>query len=187
VEARSVTGSGDAGKRRTLLLVSGLGTLALDAAVLLIERRLDSLGGPSILDLEFAGSSAKVAQIASEWGSEGLHYARLQLWIDFAFMVCYGTFFLLAGLATRDFARSRDLPRLAAAGAFIPYFAVAAALFDACENVIWLLALSGDAGSLAPIGTACAAMKFSLIAMAIVYAVCGLLFWLWSLRRAGIR
>jgi hypothetical protein len=181
------SGIGGIRRQKTLLLAFGLGALVLDAAVLLIERHLDGFGGPSIIDLEFAGSSARVAQIASEWGGEGLRYARLQLWIDFAFMVFYGGFFLLAGLSTRDFALSRGLRRLAAGGVFIPYFAVAAALFDACENVIWLLGLDGHATSLAPVGTACAAMKFSLIAIAIAYALCGLAAWLWSLRTAGSR
>lgn len=173
--------------RRRLLLVSGIATVALDAAVLLIERHLDSLGGPSIIDLEFAGSAGRVAQIASEWGGQGLQYARLQLWLDFAFMASYGAFFLLAGLATRDFARARNLGWLAAAGRVVPYFAVAAALFDACENVVWLLVLGGRAGSLAPVGTGCAVMKFALIGIAIAYALCGLLAWLWSLRTGESR
>lgn len=187
MEAQPAAVSGNGRGRKALLLGFGLGVIVLDAAVLLIERHLDGLGGPSIIDLEFAGSSARVAQIASEWGSNGLHYARLQLWIDFAFMVSYGGFFMLAGLATRDFARAHSLRWLAAGGIFIPYFAVAAAMFDACENVIWLLGLDGRATSLAPVGTACAVMKFTLIAIAIAYSVCGLSLWLWSLRRAGNR
>lgn len=174
-------------RRRRLLVVSGIATVALDAAVLLIERRLGSLGGPSILDLELAGSSAKVARIASEWGPDGLHYARLQLWIDFAFMLSYGTFFTLAGLTTRDLARAQGRRWLARTGLVVPFFAAAAAAFDACENVIWLLVLGGHAGSLAPVGSACAALKFALIGTAIAYAICGLLLWVWSLRTAGSR
>lgn len=156
-------------------------------ALAVIDQRLEKTGGPSILGLEFAGSSDQVSQIASEWGSHGVYLARLSLWIDFGFMVSYGAFFTLAGLATRDFARERDWRALATAGLVVPYFAVVAAIFDACENSIWLLALGGHATSLAPVATGCAIAKFALIALAIVYAICGLAVWLWSLRRGGSR
>ena len=102
-------------------------------------------------------------------------------------MASYGTFFTLAGLATRSLAQERGLRRLAGAGAVVPFFAGAAAMFDACENVIWLSILRGHAGALAPVGTACAVMKFSLITIAIAYSACGLFLWLWSLRKAGSR
>ncbi|HET9154898.1 MAG TPA: hypothetical protein VFN85_12390 [Solirubrobacterales bacterium] len=174
-------------KDRRLLLVFGLATVVLDAVVLLIERKLGAGGRPSILDLELSGSEARVAEIASEWGADGLRLARIQLWIDFAFMVSYGTFFTLAGLATRTLARERGLRRLAAAGVVVPFFAAAAAVFDACENAIWLLILGGHAGALAPVGTACAVTKFSLIGIAIAYSACGLFLWLLSLRKAGSR
>ena len=102
-------------------------------------------------------------------------------------MLSYGAFFTLAGLATRDFAREHGRRALATAGLVVPYFAVAAAIFDACENSIWLLALGGDATSLPPVATGCAVAKFALIVIAIAYAVCGLIVWLRSLRRAGTR
>jgi hypothetical protein len=189
--AEKFTASGSRGGRRRhrglLLLAFGLATVALDAVVLLIERKLGAGGRPSILDLELSGSAARVAEIASEWGADGLRLARMQLWIDFAFMVSYGAFFTLAGLATRTLAHERGLRRLAAAGAVVPFFAAAAAIFDACENVIWLLILGGHAATLAPVGTACAVIKFSLIGIAIAYSICGLFLWLWTLRPAGSR
>ena len=103
--------------RKQWLVLSGAVTVAFWVALFVIDQRLKDTGGPSILGLEFAGSAEKVEQIASEWGSHGVYLARLSLWIDFGFMVSYGAFFMLAGLATRDFARGHDRRILVAAGA----------------------------------------------------------------------
>jgi hypothetical protein len=76
-------------------------------------------------------------------------------------------------------ARARDWRRLAAIGAVVPFFALAAASFDASENVALLLTLAGNGGSFAPpFAAVCSAIKFTLITIAILYAVCGLVLWL---------
>jgi hypothetical protein len=57
----------------------------------------------------------------------------------------------------------------------VPFFAVAAAMFDATENVFLLLVLEGHGGEHAPlIATICSSIKFTLITIAIVYVVWGL-------------
>jgi hypothetical protein len=90
-------------------------------------------------------------------------------------MLSYGGFFTLAGFATRDLALARDWRRLASAGTILPYFAAAAAMFDAIENVFLLLVLGGHGGEAAPlISTVCSSIKFALIAIAIGYVLCGL-------------
>jgi hypothetical protein len=85
--------------------------------------------------------------------------------------------FALAGFAVRDTARARGWRRLAAIGVVVPFFALAAATFDASENVALLLTLAGNGGSLAPpLAAVCSAIKFTLIAIAIaiLYALSGL-------------
>jgi hypothetical protein len=90
-------------------------------------------------------------------------------------MLSYGLFFALAGFAVRDTARARGWPRLAALGTVVPFFALAAASFDASENVALLLTLAGNGGDLAlPFAAACSTIKFTLISIAILYALCGL-------------
>jgi hypothetical protein len=161
--------------RRQLLIAFGIVTVAFDVALIVIDRRLQATGGPSILGLEFAGSEQRAAEIMAEWGNHGRDLARLSLWIDFGFMLSYGTFFALAALATRDFARERSLRALASIGIATPFFAPAAALFDAAENIAWLLVLGGHGGSFAPpFATACASLKFLFITLAIVYVLWGL-------------
>lgn len=112
----------------------------------------------------------------AEWGDHGQYLARMSLGIDFGFMASYGSFFALAALATRDFARERGLRALAIAGIAAPIFAVSAAVFDAAENIVWLLVLGGHGGEAGPpFATACASLKFLLIGLAIVYVLWGLL------------
>lgn len=173
-----------AGHRKRLLVVAGAATVLFDVALLLIDRGLEATGGPSILGLEFAGNVQRVVEISGEWGSHGLFLARLSLWIDFGFMTSYGAFLTLAALTIRDFARDRNLAKLAAAGAVAPFVAAAAPLFDAAENMTWLLLLGGHGGDLAAsFGTACARLKFLLVGLAILYAILGLVAWLWCRNR----
>jgi len=163
-------------RRKQLLIVFGVAIAAFDLALLVLDQRLEATGGPSILGLEFAGSEHRAVEIMAEWGDHGRDLARLSLWIDFGFMVSYATFFTLAAIATRDFARDRGLRMLAAAGIVAPFLAAAAAVFDAVENIAWLLVLGGRGGSLAPpLATTCASFKFLLIGLAILYVVWGLI------------
>lgn len=161
--------------RKRLLIGFGIAVVVFDIVLLLIDQRLEATGGPSILGLEFAGSATRAHQIMAEWGDHGRYLARLSLWIDFGFMLSYGTFFALAGFATRDFARANGRRALALAGMAAPYCAIAAAAFDAAENIIWLLVLGGHGvGVGPPIATSCASLKFLLIGIAIAYAGWGL-------------
>jgi len=162
--------------RKQWLIFLGIATVALTIVPFFVfERRLEHTGGPEIVGFEFAATKARANQILTEWGPKGRRIAHLSLIVDYAYMLSYGAFFTLAGLATRDLARARDWPRLASAGAILPFFAAAAAMFDAIENVFLLLVLGGHGGEFAPlIATICSSIKFTLIAVAIGYVLCGL-------------
>ena len=162
--------------RKQWLILLGIAMVALTIVPFIVfEKRLEHTGGPGILAFEFAATKTRASQILAEWGPKGRHTARLSLIVDYAYMISYGGFFTLAGLATRDFARARDWRRLAVAGTVVPFFATAAALFDATENVFLLLVLEGHGGEHAPlIATVCSSLKFTLITIAILYVLCGL-------------
>jgi hypothetical protein len=174
---------------KRLLVLIGVAMVAFDIAILALDKRMQSTGGPGIIGLEFAGSKTRVAQIMTDWGTKGRDAARLSLWIDFGFLLSYGAFFTLAGLASADLARRRGWRRLTAAGVVLPFFAMIAATFDASENVALLLALAGHGGSFAPpFATVCASAKFALIAIAITYVLWVLAWRLWQrqpIRRIG--
>jgi hypothetical protein len=169
--------AGSAHRKQALILL-GIATVAFTVLLEAIDPSHVS-HGPSILDFEFAGSRARAAQIIAEWGPKGRSAAHLSLILDYGYMLSYGLFFCLAGFAVRDMARARDRRRLAVVGAVVPFFALAAAGFDASENVALLLTLAGNGGSFAPpFAVVCSAIKFTLIAIAILYAVFGLMLWL---------
>jgi hypothetical protein len=169
-------------QRKQRLILLGIATVTLTIVPFFVfDKRLEHTGGPGIIGLEFAGSKARAAEILTQWAPKGRRLARLSLVVDYAYMFSYGWFFTLAGFATRDLARARDWRRLASGGAILPLFAAAAAIFDAIENVCLLLILGARGGVLAPvIATICSSIKFTLIAIAIGYVLCGLA---WRLRQ----
>jgi hypothetical protein len=160
--------------RKQWLIVLGALIVAFYIAFGVIERSLPD-GTPGVIQYEFVGSEDRAAEMLAEWGDAGQDDIRLSLWIDYGFMLVYGAFFTLAGLATRDFARERGKQALASVGRWAPWCAVGAAVFDAAENANLLLVLGGHGGSVSPpLATACASVKFLLITVAQVYVIWGL-------------
>jgi hypothetical protein len=158
------------GRALVLLAVAVLGLLA---AMKPAEDRMTD-NGPGIVSFELAGSADRSQEIQDEWGEDGRDAARQQLWIDYGFMLAYGTFLVLAAAAIRDLARSRGWRRLVAIGAVaVPAGGIAAGC-DAIENACLLLILDG-AGDWAPVAaTVFAAVKFALLGVAIAYILSGL-------------
>lgn len=110
----------------------------------------------------------------AEWGEDGKKAARESLWIDFGFLVAYGTFLTLALRAARDAAVKRSWHRLEAIGATAIWFGAICAGFDALENACLLLTLGG-AGAAAPLlATIFAGLKFLFLAAAIAYLLVAL-------------
>jgi hypothetical protein len=124
--------------RKRALILLGIATVGFTVILELIDPSQVS-HGPAILDFEFAGSQSRAAQIMAEWGAKGRSAAHLSLLLDYGYMLSYGLFFALAGFAVRDTARACGWRNFAAIGAVVPFFALAAATFDASENVALLL------------------------------------------------
>ncbi len=136
-------------RRKHALIVLGISTVAFTVLLELIDPSHVS-HGPLILAFEFAWSKSHAARIIAEWGPKGRSAAHLSLVLDYGYMLSYGLFFCLAGFAIRDSAREHGWRRLATAGIILPFFALAAAAFDATENVALLFTLAGNGGSFAP-------------------------------------
>ncbi len=160
--------------RRRGLIVSGIATVLLLLAMSPSDGRMKDTGGPGIVPLELSGGQGRAQEILDEWGKEGQDAARESLWIDFGFLAAYGTFLTLALAATRDLARARGWPRLAALGGVVVYFGALGAACDALENVGLLLTLDGAGSALPLLATIFAATKFALIAIAIAYIAAGI-------------
>jgi hypothetical protein len=162
--------------RKRALIASAVASLAIGAVLLVLDARMMDAGGPGIIGFELAGSENRAAEILADWGDEGTDAARASLWIDYAYLIAYGTFLVLAAWATRDLARARGWRRMAALGTAVIPLAAAAAAFDAIEDVGLLLAVDQHGGAFAPrLAQVCASLKFALLAVTIAYLLAGLL------------
>jgi hypothetical protein len=165
--------------RRRGLIASGIAMVILLLAMSPAEDRMQE-HGPGMVTFELTGGQDRADEILAEWGDEGQDAAREQLWIDFGFLLAYGSFLTFALAAIRDLARSRGWVHLAAIGGVVAYFGAAGAGFDALENVCLLLTLGGAGAALPLLATIFAACKFTLLAAAIAYLVVGLAMRLFS-------
>jgi hypothetical protein len=151
------------------MIVSGVATVLLLLAMSPSDGRMKDTGGPGIVPFELTGSQDRADEILAEWGEEGQDAARESLWIDFGFLIAYGTFLTLALAATRDLAKRRDWRRLAAIGRVVVFFGAICAGFDALENACLLLTLGGAGAAFPLLATIFAACKFAFLAAAIAY------------------
>lgn len=131
-------------------------------------------GGPGMVPFEVTGGQDRADEILAEWGEEGQDAARESLWIDFGFLLAYGTFLTLALAATRDLARRRDWRRLASIGGVVVSFGALGAAFDALENICLLLTIDGAGAAFPLLATIFATCKFVLLGLAIAYLLAGL-------------
>lgn len=161
--------------RKRALIASGIASLVIGAVQLLLDLRMTDTGGPGIIGFELAGTEDRAAEILADWGDRGTDAAKASLWIDYAYIVAYATFLVLAAAATRELAGQRGWSRMAALGVAVVPFAAAAGAFDAIEDVALLLAVNQHGGALAPrLGQVCAIAKFTLVTTTIVYLLAGL-------------
>jgi hypothetical protein len=161
--------------RKVGLIASGAFALVIGGALVALDARMMDAGGPGIVGFELAGSEDRAVEILADWGEDGTDAAKASLWLDYAYIVAYGTFLILAAGATRDLARRRGWDRMASFGLVAAPLAAAAAVFDAIENVGLLLAVNEHGGALAPrLAQVCAIVKFALLAVTIAYLLAGL-------------
>lgn len=163
--------------RRWGLIASGIATVVLLLAMSPAEERMQD-NGPGMVTFELTGGQDRADEILAEWGDEGQDAARESLWIDFSFLLAYGTFLTLALAAVRDLAKDRGWRRLATIGGAVVSFGALGAAFDALENTCLLLTLNGSGAAFPLLATIFASIKFVLLATAIVYLLAGLAMWL---------
>ncbi len=159
--------------RRWGLIASGIATLLLLWAMSPMEDRMQA-NGSGMVTFELSGGEARAEEILAEWGEDGRDAAREQLWIDYGFMLAYGTFLGLAAAAVRDLCRHRHRRRLAAVGNAAIWFGPVAAAFDALENACLLLTVGGSGAPFPTLATTFASVKFALLAAAIAYLLAGI-------------
>src|SRR5215218_3459216 len=134
--------------RRRGLILSGIAMVVLFVAMVPADSRMKDSGGPGIAAFELTGGQDRADEILAEWGEAGQDAARQSLWIDFGFILAFGTFLTLALVGMRDLARERGWRRLAAIGSVVFLFGALAAACDAAEDICLLLTLEGAGAAL---------------------------------------
>lgn len=161
--------------RRQGLWVSGIATAVLYAVLIAVDFKIQDSGGPGIVGFELAGSTDRATEILGQWGESGRDAATLSLWLDFPFLIAYGTFLTLSVLAVRDAAVCRGWEGFARPGTAIAVLPAVAALADAFEDIGLLLVIGGRADTILPFAsTGFAAVKFAALVVALAYLLVGL-------------
>lgn len=118
-----------------------------------------------ILDLEFARTPELVQTTLTSWD---LSTVKMNIWLDFAFIVTYVVFLSLAAEITAG--KWGGIRWLSQTGLLLARAAYLAGVLDIAENLLMLKTLSGnyDAISL-QLTFYCATLKFLLAGLIIVY------------------
>jgi hypothetical protein len=167
-------GTASPGDRRRVLWISGAAALALWAFLVYQDEQIKDSGGPGIVPFEVAGSSDRAEEILAEWGEEGQDSARTSLIVDYPYLVAYSIFLAVACTVGSERLARRGMNRLARAGPAIGWGAVVAGALDAIENAALLRVVDGHTEVFPAIALIAAIGKFALAALAVVYAIAGL-------------
>lgn len=127
-----------------------------------------------IVSFELAGSLAQAQAMIDSWNAQARLIAAFGLGLDYLFMLAYSTAIGLGCLMASDALRRRNWP-LARLGPWLAWGQWLAAVLDGIENVALIsLLIAGVSGAWPEIAWWCAAGKFALIFLGLVYAFLGL-------------
>lgn len=120
-----------------------------------------------ILNLEFADTAAKMQNLLAHWD---LATVQLNIWLDFIFIISYVYF--LSAVAEACALKWPKENGMRQTGLFLEKLAYAAGLFDIVENLLMLQTINGHYNEHSlQLTFYCAAFKFLLIAILLVYFV----------------
>ena len=164
--------------RSRLFLIGVLLSLILMLSLQRIGAPLEVEGvAPhGIISFEFAGTVAKARAMIDAWSAvpNGWQLAALSLGLDYAFMLAYATALALGCLLLADKRRERA-SAFARWGRRLAAVQFVAASLDAVENVALLRLLWGATAEVWPtLAFGCAALKFALVGLGLLYVGAGL-------------
>ena len=162
-----------------LFAVSFVLTVVLSAVLSVLGRPLQQEACPQgIVSLELAGKTARVREILEAWGQEGRALARKHILLDYLYLVCYSiTIALGCALVAQKLAPQSG--SMATVGGILVWAQFGAAVLDAVENYAMLRVLDSPQGAFWPaVARGCAAPKFAIVVLGLLYVVLGFLWWL---------
>ncbi|HEX3025100.1 MAG TPA: hypothetical protein VHP12_07805 [Chitinophagaceae bacterium] len=152
-----------------------LSVAAVASVVMFIVLRIQGselktpISKKAIVDLEFADTVKRVQELFAVWN---LQTVKINVWIDFLFIIAYVSFLSLAAKAT---AAKLKMGFFKQAGIFFSRLAFVAGLLDVCENIFMLQTAAGNYTSVSLTLTFyCATFKFIFAALIILYLLIAL-------------
>jgi len=126
-----------------------------------------------IISFELAGTTEAINRILASWDNEAQLTASLSLGLDYLFLVIYSTAIGVGCIwASGAFTLRGSL--LASIGVLLAWGQWLAALLDGVENAALIRLILGDIQSPWPqVARICAIIKFSLIALGLMYVILG--------------
>jgi len=153
---------------RKKILIAALSAVAMMAILQWQGRELISSYSPcGIVSFELAKHKTVADNIVSTVGKIPL---RINVSIDFAFIIAYSLFFYLSCKALMNHFRSSGMKTL---GFIFMELGVLAGVLDLCENIVMLITLTGDYGSQLSITITywAAIAKFIIAALVLAYII----------------
>lgn len=172
--------------RRQIFPIALVLTLLIMVVLTWVGEPLTTLVAPNgIVSYEFAGSVSRAGEILNSWGEAGRLHAAFSLGLDFLFIVAYATTIGLACVWAGEILNKRRWP-LSGVGLLLAWGVCLAGVLDGIENVSLVVMLLVSVSSPWPqLAAACAAVKFLLVALALLYAAYGGLAWVSGLKRTN--
>lgn len=172
--------------RRQIFPIALVLTLLIMVVLTWVGEPLTTQVAPNgIVSYEFAGSVSRAGEILNSWGEAGRLHAAFSLGLDFLFIVAYATTIGLACVWAGEILNKRRWP-LSGVGLLLAWGVCLAGVLDGIENVSLVVMLLVSVSSPWPqLAAACAAVKFLLVALALLYAAYGGLAWVSGLKRTN--
>ena len=155
------------------LSVAALGSLLMIIVMRFQGGTLKTKDSPrGIIDLEFADTPQRLHELLSRWD---ISVVKMNIWLDFLFIVSYVLFLSIAAELCAEKWPEASVPRKA--GLFFAKIAYVAGILDIAENLLMLQSIQGNYTNISlQLTFYCAATKFVLAALIIVYLVASIPF-----------
>ncbi|HEA53251.1 hypothetical protein LCGC14_2176730 [marine sediment metagenome] len=142
-----------------------IATLALVVVLVLINQPLKTGSAhQGIVSYQLAGNAEQAWAIVQSWGSNGLQWARLSLWVDFLFVPLYCVTLIML---TRHCILDRPGVRERTTARWIQTLFVSAGLADITENALLLNNLEAPTDAISLAAAISALIKFTALTLGI--------------------
>ncbi len=161
-------------KRRVIFVPLFILTIAVMIILNVVSVPLTTEAAPlGIISFEFAGNVSTAQAILDSWDAQTHVRAGFGLGFDFLFLVLYSTTIACACAWIAGGLRD-TAPLLATCGLMLAWDQWLAALLDVIENTgLWITLANGPSATWLQIAWWCAAAKFTLVILGLLYVLFG--------------